>query len=159
MFKGQNQSGVMWPGQVLKDEWEEQTGKEGNGDGVVRASRGILDRRNRLRVVPRGMRTSRPRGRQKGPDHIEGLSTKPRSTCFILQTKRESGRMLYWAIDGCIINVVSECGCIINVVSEILSDQHCREWIPMQRVSGWKEWRASCIIQEKNDKDLRRQPW
>lgn len=57
--------------------------------------------------------------------------------------------MLYWAIDGCIINVVSRMGCIINVVSEILSDQHCREWIPMQlSLSGWKE-EGSCIIQEK----------
>ena len=44
------------------------------------------------------------------------------------------------------------------MVSEILLDQHCRERIPMQQVSGWKEWRASCVIQEKNDKDLRRQP-
>ena len=44
------------------------------------------------------------------------------------------------------------------MVSEILLDQHCRERIPMQHVSGWKEWRASCVIQEKNDKDLRRQP-
>ena len=70
-------------GQVWKDEWEEQTAKEGNGDGVVRASRGILDRRNRLRILPRGMRTSRPRGGQ-GPDHIEGLSMKPRSICFVL---------------------------------------------------------------------------
>ena len=68
-------------GQVLKDEWEEQTGKEGNGDGVVRASRGILDRRNHLRILPRRMRTSRPRGGQ-GPDHIEGLSMKPRSICL-----------------------------------------------------------------------------
>ena len=62
----------------------------------MRASRGTLDRRNRLRIVPRGMKTSRPRGGQ-GLDHIDVLSTKPRSIGFVLQTKRVSGRMLYWA--------------------------------------------------------------